>query len=173
MGRCLQLDENCRSIPGNLGFSDCRKVIADDRSVRVGSKSSDTPYSQPCRNTTHVAVESVIGYTYFYIPIPLFLFHMYKLDHDEAGVSSSAGTTTPFSSNIFAKEPSLCMLIKISHPPTNSLSTYNWGIVGQSEYSLIPIVQSLAFDYRMRKYPCNSIHLSFCIVKAVEGIWES
>lgn len=30
------------------------------------------------------------------------------------------------------------MDIRISQPPTNSLSTYNCGMVGQSEYSLIP-----------------------------------
>lgn len=103
----------------------------------------------------HIIVESVIAYTYSYIPTPLFSLHKIGLDQEEAGVSSSAGTTTPFSSNIFAKDPSLCMLIKISHPPTNSLSTYSWGIVGQSEYSLIPVVQSLASDYRRQSIPAT------------------
>lgn len=32
------------------------------------------------------------------------------------------------------------MSTKISHPPTNSLSTYSCGIVGQFEYSLMPIL---------------------------------
>ena len=30
----------------------------------------------------------------------------------------------------------------ISHPPTNSPPTYNWGIVGHSENSLIPLLSS-------------------------------
>lgn len=101
----------------------------------------------------YIIVESVIACTYSYIPTPLFSLHKIGLDQEEAGVSSSAGTTTPFSSNIFAKDPSLCMLIKISHPPTNSLSTYSWGIVGQSEYSLIPVVQSLASQCRQESNP--------------------
>ena len=52
--------------------------------------------------------------------------------------SPSAGTTTFFSSNILASEPSWCIDMRISQPPMNSFSTYSWGIVGHSEYSLIP-----------------------------------
>jgi hypothetical protein len=55
------------------------------------------------------------------------------------GFSSPAGTTTPFSSSIFASDPSWCMLMRMSQPPMNSLSTYSCGIVGHSEYSLIPV----------------------------------
>lgn len=29
----------------------------------------------------------------------------------------------------------------MSQPPTNSLSMYSWGMVGQSEYSLMPIAK--------------------------------
>lgn len=36
--------------------------------------------------------------------------------------SPSAGTTTFFSSSIFASEPSWCIDMRISQPPTNSLS---------------------------------------------------
>lgn len=53
--------------------------------------------------------------------------------------SPSAGTTTPFSSSILANEPSWCIVMRISQPPMNSLSTYSCGIVGHSEYSLIPV----------------------------------
>ena len=50
----------------------------------------------------------------------------------------SASTSTPFSSNILASSPFWCIDAKMSQPPTNSFSTYSWGIVGHSEYSLIP-----------------------------------
>lgn len=50
----------------------------------------------------------------------------------------SAATRTPFSSSILESSPFWCIDIKISHPPTNSLSKYSCGIVGQSEYSLTP-----------------------------------
>ena len=36
---------------------------------------------------------------------------------------SSAGARTPFSSNNLASDPSWCIVIRISHPPTNSFST--------------------------------------------------
>lgn len=52
--------------------------------------------------------------------------------------SPSAATKTFFSSSILANSPLWCIATKISHPPTNSLSTYNCGIVGHSEYSLMP-----------------------------------
>lgn len=52
--------------------------------------------------------------------------------------SESAGTSTSFSSRSFARLPSWCMDIMISVPPTNSLLTYSCGMVGQSEYSLMP-----------------------------------
>jgi hypothetical protein len=65
--------------------------------------------------------------------------------------SASAGTTTPFSSSIFANDPSWCMLMRISQPPTNSLSTYNCGIVGHSEYSLIP-AQRISLWYFAAQY---------------------
>ena len=38
---------------------------------------------------------------------------------------ASSSTTNFFSASICAKLPSLCMFIRISHPPTNSLSMYN------------------------------------------------
>lgn len=57
---------------------------------------------------------------------------------------SSSSITNFFSASICAKLPSLCMFISISHPPTNSLSMYSCGIVGQSEYSLIPVPRWLA-----------------------------
>jgi hypothetical protein len=54
--------------------------------------------------------------------------------------SPSAGTSTSFSSSSLLSEPSWCIDIKISVPPTNSLLIYSWGMVCQSLYSLIPIV---------------------------------
>jgi hypothetical protein len=56
----------------------------------------------------------------------------------------SAGTTTPFSSSIFASEPSWCIVMRMSQPPMNSLSTYSCGMVGHSEYSLIPAIHTSA-----------------------------
>lgn len=50
----------------------------------------------------------------------------------------SPATTTFFFSKSVASDPSWCIDIKISQPPTNSLSTYSCGMVGHSEYSLIP-----------------------------------
>jgi hypothetical protein len=67
----------------------------------------------------------------------MYTHHM--VPHGELSPSLSAGTRTPFSSSSFAKLPSWCMDIRMSVPPMNSLSTYNCGIVGQSEYSLIPV----------------------------------
>lgn len=96
--------------------------------------------------------------------------------------SPSAGTTTPFSSSIFANEPSWCMLMRISHPPMNSLSTYSWGIVGHSEYSLIPVAfvsvhssrhlfnpQSLQRELR-RSRTCAQL-LVFEHVECCELVW--
>lgn len=51
---------------------------------------------------------------------------------------SSADARTCLSSSNFASSPFWCIETRISQPPTNSLSTYNCGIVGQSEYSLMP-----------------------------------
>lgn len=56
--------------------------------------------------------------------------------------SPSAGTSTSFSSSSLLSEPSWCMLIRMSVPPTNSLAMYNCGMVCQSLYSLIPVFRS-------------------------------
>ena len=62
--------------------------------------------------------------------------------HDGVGCPPSTGSSSS-STNFFfdsnsAKLPSLCMFINMSQPPINSLLMYSCGIVGQSEYSLIP-----------------------------------
>lgn len=61
--------------------------------------------------------------------------------HSFVGVASlaSVGARTFFSASSFASSPFWCIETRMSHPPTNSLSMYSCGIVGQSEYSLIPI----------------------------------
>lgn len=52
---------------------------------------------------------------------------------------ASGAARTVFSSSSLASSPFWCIEIRMSQPPTNSLSTYSWGIVGQSEYSLMPV----------------------------------
>jgi hypothetical protein len=54
--------------------------------------------------------------------------------------SPSAGTSTSFSSSSLLSEPSWCIDIRMSVPPTNSWPMYSWGIVCQSLYSLIPVI---------------------------------
>lgn len=67
--------------------------------------------------------------------------------HFCSGSASSGAARTFFSSNILANSPFWCIETRMSHPPTNSLSIYSCGIVGQSEYSLMPTFTShtLAF----------------------------
>jgi hypothetical protein len=61
--------------------------------------------------------------------------------------SPSAGTSTSFSSSSLLSEPSWCIDIRMSVPPTNSLLMYSWGIVCQSLYSLIPVVSQSAQSF--------------------------
>ena len=69
--------------------------------------------------------------------------------HDGLGCPPSTGSSSSmtnfFSASNSAKLPSLCMLTSMSQPPMNSLLMYSCGMVGQSEYSLIPnsVCQSL------------------------------
>ncbi|CDK29189.1 unnamed protein product [Kuraishia capsulata CBS 1993] len=59
-----------------------------------------------------------------------------------SSIGSSSGIRASELSSNSANSPDWLMDITISHPPTNSLSTYNCGIVGHCEYSLIPFLSS-------------------------------
>lgn len=76
-------------------------------------------------------------------------------DDDDVDSVSSLGASTPAFSNSSESSPDECIDIRISHPPTNSLLTYSWGIVGHEEYSLIPT------DSKKKKRTAINTHTAY------------